>query len=52
MDEQRAFAYPIAVPGIFVGANAFLICRPQLLRSVASSAPGSAPSLNPIVQKA
>ena len=40
---------PVAVPGIFVGANAFLICRPRPLAQVACSAPGSAPIAPPYV---
>jgi len=33
---------PVAVPGIFVGVNAFLICRPLPLAQLALSATGGA----------
>ena len=43
--ETRKFS--IAVPGSFLGANAVVTCRPQLLAQVASSATGGAPIAPP-----
>ena len=40
---------PVVVPGIFVGANAFLICRPLPLAQVAVSATGGAPIAPPLL---
>ena len=44
LDERTILAgsFPVAVPDIFLGTNAFVICRPLSLAQLASSAAGSA----------